>query len=221
MDSSIPPPPRPSSSVGLRKLRPWYLMPAMLLAWCIGVREFQVGLSGIASLRSGRIPDVATAARNAEGSFDLPELAQLFNASALEAMQRSYRVMMPICIAQLLLGGLLVVASGMAMSSRRDARGLAIQALVANTALAFVTYMLTRGVRGAAIEAVVRAASALPLDLPQRSTFSMREALWWWSRVISACQMGLLGVGVIALTRPRTKAYFDALARVTDRAGEP
>lgn len=193
----------------------------MLLAWCIGVRGFQEGLARIAFLRSGRIPDVATAARNVEGSFDLPALIALFDASLFEAMQRSYRVMMPICIAQLLLGGLLMVASGMAMSSRRDARGLAVQALVANAALAFVAYTLTRGVRGAALDAVTRATSALPLDLPQRSTFSVREMFWWASRISSACQIGLLGLGVVALTRRRTKAYFDALARVTDRADEP
>ena len=196
-------------------------MPAMLLAWCIGVHGFLDGISGIARLRSGRIPDVATAARNVEGPFDWPALAALFDASELEAMQRFYRVMMPIRIAQLLLGGLLVVASGMAMSSRRDARGLALQALVVNAAHALIAYVLTRGVRGAAIDAVVRAVSALPLDLPQRSTDSVREVFWWRSRILNATQIGLLGLGVVALTRQRTKAYFDALARVPDRADEP
>jgi len=193
----------------------------MLLAWCIGVRGFLAGLSGIAFLRGGRVPDVATAARNAVGSFDLPEFVALFNASQLEAMQRAYRVMMPSCIAQLLLGGLLVIASGMAMSGRRDARGLAVQALLANAVLAFVVYELTRGVRGAAIEAVVRAASAMPADLPQRATFPTRETLWLWSRVVSGIEIAMLALGVLALTRPRTKAYFDAVARATDSAGEP
>jgi hypothetical protein len=196
-------------------------MPAILLAWCIGVNGFLFGLSGMAFLRSGRVPDVAAAARNTAGSFNVTELGALMSAVRVEAMQRAYRVQMPICIAQLLLGGLLVIASGMVMSGRRGARGLALQALAANVGLAIVKYALTRDVRGAVIDAVMRVVDTLPPDLPERASHATREALWWSGRFLSACEVGMLALVMVALFRQRTKAYFDAVARATDSAGEP
>jgi hypothetical protein len=193
----------------------------MVLTWCIGVRGLMAGFAGVVFLRGGTLPDVATATRNAEGSGDLPEFVALFHAAGLEAMHRIERITFPLSLAQLLLAALLVIASGMAMGSRPDARGLAIQALAANALLAGVTYALTPTVRAAAIDAVVNAIETLPSGLPQRAALPTRDALWWWSRIVAASEIGTLALGAFALTRPRTKVYFDAVARAAESAEEP
>lgn len=219
MDSSIPPPPSPS--FGLRKLRPWYLVPAMVLSWCIGVQGLMSGCSSVVFLRNATLPDVTTAQRNAEGAGELQEFKLLFDAVELEASHRLARITFPLSLAQVLLGALLVIATGLAMSSRRGARSLAIQALAANAVLAGVTYALTRSVRGAAIDALVNAAQTLSPELPLRASFPTREALWWWSRVITTGEIVTLSLGAIVLIRPKTKVYFDAVARAASSAEEP
>jgi len=180
-----------------------------------------VGCSGVAFLRNASFPDLTTAARNAEGAGSVQEFFVLFNAASLDALRRIERVTFPLSVAQILLGALLVIASGMAMGSRRGARSLAIQALVANAILAVVTYAITHSVRAASIDAVVNAAQTLSPELPQRAAFSSQEALFWMARFRAAGEIATLALGAIVLTRLRTKVYFDAVARATESAEEP
>lgn len=217
MDSSIPPPP----SIR-RKLRPWYLVAAMALTWFIGVKGLTTGWTIASFLRSGLTPDVVTATRNAESAGHMAEFAQLWGAVEIESMQAIRRITFPLSIAQVLLSGLLVIASGLAMTGRRGSRTLALQALFANAALAGISYALTRGVRAQCIEAVIRAADALPHDLPQRAELANREAMWWIARIkLGVVDIGTLALGALALTRLRTKTFFEAAARAAESAEEP
>jgi hypothetical protein len=217
VDSSIPPPP----SINRRLLRPWYLVPTMMLTWCVGVRGLMVGASSIEYLRSARLPDVATATQSLERAADMPEFVALFNAVMLEEMLRLERVTLPLSLAQVMLAMVLVIASGLTMGSRPGARLLTIQALVANALLAGVTYALTRTMRVAAIDTVINVIQTLPPSLPQRAVLPTREMLWWLGRILVAGEIGTLALGAFALTRPRIKAYFDAVARAAESAEEP
>jgi hypothetical protein len=197
----------------------------MVLTWCVGVRGLIAGCSNVAYLHSVTLPDVATATRNAEVSGDMPELAALFNAAALAAMSRIEHIMLPLGIGQALLAVVLVIMSGLAMESRPGVRSLTLQALAANAILAAISYVLTRSVRASAIDAVVNAVQTIPADLPQRAALPTRELLrgmlWWGSRIVVAGEIGALSLGALALTRPRTKTYFDAVARAAESANEP
>jgi hypothetical protein len=193
----------------------------MVLTWCVGVRGLMAGCSSVAYLRGSTVPDIATARRNAEVAGDVPEFVALFTAATLEAMHGIERIMLPLSLAQALLAVVLVIASGLTMGSRPGARRLAIQALAANALLTVVTYVLTRNVRATAIDAVVNAAQTLSPDLPQRAMFSTPETLWWFGRIIVAGEIGTLALAAFALTRARTKTYFDAVARAASSAEEP
>ena len=71
MDSSVPPPPARA------KLRPWYLVAAMVLTWFVGVHGLNLGFSYASFLRSGTMPDMKTAAQHAGTMADVLELAGL------------------------------------------------------------------------------------------------------------------------------------------------
>lgn len=218
MDSSIPPPPAASE----RKLRPWYLVPGMALTWCIGVRGLMMSLSSIAFLRQGTLPDVATAAANARGGADPTDIFTFWGTVEVEAILRYSRILFPISVAQLLLCSMLVIGSGLAMTGRRGVRSFTLQTLFANVGLAVVAYALTRVMRADCIETVARFAETLPMDLPQRAAYSSRETLWWILRLrLILVELLPFGVGLFILTRPRTKLYFEAVARASEGAEGP
>lgn len=193
----------------------------MVLTWCVGVRGLMAGCSSVAYLRGSTVPDIATAQRNAEVAGDVQEFVALFNAVTLDAMHRMERVMLPLSLAQALLAVMLVIASGLTMGSRPGGRRLAIQALAANAILTVVTYVLTRDVRATAIDAVINAFQTLSPDLPQRAVLPSRQMLWWGGRIIAAGEIGTLALAAFALTRARTRTYFDAVARAASSAEEP
>jgi hypothetical protein len=194
----------------------------MVLTWLTGVHGFTTGCTSAMFLRDGALPDVHTAADNAKGAWDLIDVRALKDAAELVAMQANVRIAYPLAIAAVLLSGLLVVASGMAMGGRRGARALALQAIAANAALLVIAYALTRGVRSAWIDALARAAGALPDGAPARELFRVPGALWWLARVkLVVFDLGPLVIGALALTRARTKTYFEDAARAAEAPEDP
>src|SRR5262245_17859156 len=106
-------------------------------------------------LRQGNVADVDTAAAAARNSDDpVQVLMSVQEAARLQAMTEIREMTFPLSAAKLLLAGLLVVASALAMAGQPGARSLALQALTANVLLALLEYALTRHVRAASIDAV-------------------------------------------------------------------
>ena len=206
MDSSPPPPAR-------RHQRPWYLVAGMVLTWFAGVNGLTNGFNTLSVLRAGTVPDVTTAMLRAHDVTGFMEsiraTADLGGAVALATLQTMQRTAFPIYAAQLLLSALLVVGSGLAMSGRKTGRSLALQAIAANAALALVAFVLLRPVRAAVIEAMALATASDP------------SKGWWSFRArFVLMELGPLAAGAWALTRPRTKAFFDAVARLGDEPDE-
>jgi len=194
----------------------------MALTWFAGVHGLTTGCANAVYLRDGALPDVTSAAQNARGGWDLVDLVALLRAVELQAMRLDARVTFPLAVAEALLACLLIVASGLAMTGRRGARSLALQAILANALLAGVAYAATRGVRAAWIEALMRTAATLPLGAPQRDAFGNASFFWWAARIkLVIFDLGALTLGALALTRARTKTYFDAMARVIEGPEEP
>jgi hypothetical protein len=215
VDSSVPPP-----APTRHKLRPWYLVAAMVLTWFIGVYGLNVGFGYASFLRVGTVPDAA-AALHAGTPWEMSEYAAL---QALKAMLVNARVTYPLAVAEVILSGLLVVASGLAMGGRKGARSLALQAIGANALLAIAAYALTPAVRAAYIEGflhAVDAVEAVNTPAPHREALASPAMLQWVFRVKLLLFDVALGLGALALTRPRTKVYFEAVARATESPEEP
>jgi hypothetical protein len=201
-----------------RSLRPWYLVAALLLTWIIGVRGFMEGCGMAIFLRSGVAPDLAAVAEQARDQSDPIEVMSLVGtAAAFRVFSDHQAIAFPLSVARALLGGLLVLASGFALGGRPGARGFALQVIAANLAFAAAEYALTSGVRGAWISAVAQAGALLPPDTPPRESLTNSALLWAWMRLGLALFMTTLGAAALALMRPRTKAYFQAVAQTIDR----
>lgn len=215
MDSSVPPPPSRSRS----KLRPWYLVAAMVVTWFIGVHGLNNGFSTAAFLRAGTMPDSSTAALHAGTMADVLEFAQI---QAQGAMLMHARTVFPLSVAEVILSGLLVVASGLAMGGRRGARSLALQAIGANAILVIAVFVLTPMLRAAYLEGILRAVDTVTLPPPQRAALTNPGYLLWaWRIKLVVFDLGLLALGALALTRTRTRSYFAAVARATESTEEP
>ena len=217
MDSFSPAPHVPSGQA----TRPWYLVAAMITTWLIGFHGVTTAYNTAAFLRSGTLPDVASALARVHGG-DVMDFAAFFQAVQLEAVSAASATTFPLAVAKALLSAVLVIASGLAMGGRRGARVFALQALLANAALTVLEYLLTRGVRTAWIDALVRAAQTLPDMMPDREAYTNKDVLLWVARLqVLFLNLFGLALGVLVLTRKRTKTYFDAVARLSQHTDNP
>jgi hypothetical protein len=206
-----------------RSLRPWYLVVTMLLTWIIGVRGVMEGCGTAMYLRNGLIPDmtaVAEQAREQGAGFNFMVL--VLEAARTRALSEFQSVSFPLSVGRMMLSGLLVIASGLALGGRPGSRGFALQVLAASLAFGAVDYALTRGMRGAWIDMVAQAGALLPADVPEREILTT-PSLWWTAERVRfvLSEICALGVAALALTRPRTRAYFDAVAAAVDHGDEP
>lgn len=192
----------------------------MALTWFIGVQGVAAGYTVITHLREGSVPDVASVTKQ---SGDQPlHMLQVREMAKQQADADSRNITFPLGVAKLLLSGLLVIASGLAMTGRPGARTLALQALAANLMLAGIDYSLTRNVRAAWIESSVRVFESIPNPLPEQAVLMDRAVWWWFERSRFALfDIGILGVASLALLRERTKLYFRAVADAAETSEEP
>lgn len=221
MESSHPP--RTSHHPRPRSLRPWYLLATMLLTWIIGVRGLVGGCGAMMYLRGGTVPDVAAVAEQARGQGDPFEFTFLvLEAAQARALSDFHGITFPLSVARMLLGGLLLAASGLALGGRPGARVFAMQVLLACVVFAGLDYWLTGGMRTAWIDMVVRAGALLPEDVPERQSLTSPELWWMAERVrVGVFELGALSAAAVALTRDRSKAYFEAVAHAAESPREP
>lgn len=194
----------------------------MMLTWLIGVQGLMGGCSVVMILRQGSIADVSMEIGKQESADPLAALPMVIQAARLKAMGEIQNVTFPLNAAKLLLSGILIVASGLAMGGRPGTRPFALQVVAANAALAVVDYALTRSVRAGWIDAAARAGELLPRALPQRDMM-MSHATWWWMERVRfvVFELGSFLLAALALRTKRTKVYFDAVAEAASSAEEP
>lgn len=200
----------------LRRLRPWFLVAAMVLTWLAGVRGATSGCVTVLFLREGAMPDDVAALEHARAAPNPTEgLSEFFPTAQLRAFAELGSTMMPLSIAKMLLAMMLVFASAMVMSGRQNARSFALQALFANAAFAIVAYVLMRPVRDHWIGAMVRAGAELgvPRTLPDGLVGDPR--FWYWLERIElgVFELGVFAIGALAILAKRSKVFLDEAAR--------
>jgi hypothetical protein len=192
MGSSPPPGSRPSRSPQNRLRRPWYLIVSLVVAWLLGALALMAGGSVITFYKQDA-DEIQQALDHDEERVPDPEERALFRQHTEhldEVHDQAKRREFPLGIAALLLGGAMVAMSARAMSGREGARGALVQVTLARAALSVLGFFLTPDVRAA--------------EFAVASVFGYASV----GKVIFETTACLLVV--LALTRPRSRAFFRA-----------
>ena len=125
----------------------------------------------------------------------------------------------PLAIGQLLLGTLLTLTAGLTLLGRTDARKLALQAIVVYALFLPLDYVMRRPMRAVAIDAISEGVTFSPTSGGTSPELADLRIIYWWAyRGALGLQLAVLSMGLVALTRPRVRAFF---ARSAERAREP
>lgn len=212
------------SALEPRKLRPWYLVAAMIATWVLGVFNASGGCQVIRYLRGA--DDLAQSADTAEASTPLARTRRVVESTSLQAISKHHRVVFPLSAAKLILGLVLLIASGRALVGRPRSRRLMLQVIAASAVLEVAEFILMAPVRDAVAVAVATDIVENQPDAYQWMTRAEAASLFesvarWSERVRFGGTLVLVyGGAAWALTRERSKAFYLAMEQAL-AAGQP
>jgi hypothetical protein len=194
--------------------RPWYLLVAIVFAWLFGVGGCTQGTAIIGSYWSPAqdVSEIANRAKTEEDRSKLKEAASRCYA----ATERSKTRIFPLGVASFVLGAAMVILAARSMAGRGSARALLVQVVLAQALFVIVRDFSTRDVLA---ECVDFERQQVRLDLVERNadpsiidrvTPELRAKANLAGTVIRCAAAGLI---VLALTRRRTREYYEALER--------
>jgi len=198
--------------------RPWYLAFALLAAMSLGMVGGCSGMLVMATLHAdvGDVstqcePEVASAdgTTNADDADRVRSLCEAWLTSLSNARSRVF----PIAIATLLLGYGAVFFAARARRGRASARPLLVQLIAAQAVLGIVAYVLQPDTRRAETEFVIAKTTARERARTADSS-ELREATRTGARLAAPAWLAFTELAdllmILALTRPRSRAFFDS-----------
>jgi hypothetical protein len=193
--------------------RPWYLIVALLATLGMGVTSSCNGYGMIAYYRGATLDPSLT---NVGNEVDHAAIAQAMDhlGTVLDASKGR---LFPLSVAALILGVATLVFAIRAMGGRAAARTPLVQLVVVQAILSVATFVLTKDVRTAfadldaarGIASIHERAPDDPVTAEYVARFYTRLSTWA-PQVILALQSLGSALIVIALTRARTREFFDA-----------
>ena len=166
------------------------LVVALVIMWLLGMYAVADGVRTIEIVRSP-VGEVLEA-------FDGSDIGAIAQRAFVSGVSAHARALLPLGVAQLLLGSLLAVLAIRGLFWRRGSTSLALQVVGANAALVMLGYYLHDPVRRAVVEAVVAdlAKQSPPEVSPAEFAAMARTNLWWSFRLWLIAQ--LVGFGFCA-----------------------
>lgn len=186
------------------KKRPLVLIAAMVACILMGLSGFLGGATDVAWFR-GDVTDEARVPAGATAE-DAKNLADL-SARRREIRDAGRPRLLPLAVANLLVSALLFIAANRALVGRPGARTLAVQAIVANAALAIATHALTTDVRGHLIDALLAYQPPGALKMPN-DVIDPHAFLWVVYRVQLGLGLLLYAFALVALSTARAREYL-------------
>jgi hypothetical protein len=168
---------------------------ALVTLWLVGMTAAAEGFAAIEIVRNPF--------SSAFGSLRGDAAQDLLTRSFVDGVISVSRVALPLGVAQIILGALLVAVSSKALFARRASPWFALQVIAANVAVLIVGYALYQPVRGRVVDAIVssgiehRPQSIAPADFDKL----VRLKSWWTFRFRLGIQLAVLGLGALAVTR--------------------
>ncbi len=193
--------------------RPWYLMAALVAAWIYGAQAMADGYDQIAFFRGER-PDIHQETDAIVGA-DARDAAYAAGEHWLAVREAAGRREMPFGVASLLLGGAMVLFAARSMAFREGSRSKLVQVVVVHAATAAVGFLCTRDV--AVAEAAYRLSQSMSSVMSHNlgdpeAIARTRAMLPMMQRAVGPLlllmSISISGLIVVALTRPRARAFF-------------
>jgi hypothetical protein len=182
--------------------RPVSLIVALIALWFIGMNSAGEGFATVELVRNPLWNALAPA-----GDAGLEAVRW---RAYMQATRDHGSLLLPVGVAQLLLGTVLVFISIRALVARRASVPLFLQVVAANAALAIIGYVMREPVRGAIVDAIV--ASGIEQRPPSISarefTAGLRTKLWWLFRVGLALQLVAFAASAYAVARRSSRQTF-------------
>jgi hypothetical protein len=166
--------------------RPAYWLATLLAMWLVGVNAAQEGYGAIELLR-----DPLT------GNFSGTEAAR---SALVNALGQHSRVELPLAVAQLLLGGLLVFIATHLFFGGRPSRAFALQVLAANLLFLVLGYFLREATRVSYIAALLESSE---------DPSALSKEFWWRSRFVLGFDLVALTLSFFALTRSSSRQFLE------------
>jgi hypothetical protein len=212
---SDPPPPPPTAPHAPLK-RPVYLVVALLLVWVVGLFGATEGCQTIDVLHR---PDAVRSENSRMGDGEMAKRRE----ALIETVLAFRKSVTPLAVGQLLLGSILTLSAGLTLLGRGHARSVALQAIVVYALFLPIDYLVRRPMRAVAIDAIADGSTFPPVSTggPSPEILDQRVFFWWVYRGALGLQLAILALGLVAITRPRVRAFFDAMAGERAREQEP
>jgi hypothetical protein len=209
-------PSQPPRSSARTPKRPWYLVAALIGAWVFGAGSWGDGCNAAAFYKGASV-DVSAPAQ-ALTDVQSREQVIALGSRYVEVMDAAKNRALPLGIASLLLGMAMVLLSVRSMMGQGGARRALVQVVAVHAALLVLAYFLTADVRVA--DLAFRKAIAVAQMREQRpdagSVAQMESVAGALAKVIPPLQLAFRTLAsaliVLALTRPRARAFFEPAA---------
>jgi uncharacterized membrane protein YtjA (UPF0391 family) len=183
--------------------RPVFLVIALVALGIVGLKTATEGFAYVEIVRN---PASALGTLGGEAAEDIMKRAFIDGVLSIA------HVALPLGLAEVLLGLLLLGVVSRALFARRASPWFALQVILANAAVLIIGYALWQPVRGRLVEAWVhggmeqRPAAISQVDFDRL----MRLKAWWTFRFQLGLQLAVLGLGGLAVTR---RSAREVLAR--------
>lgn len=184
--------------------RPIFLVIALVTLWLVGMTAAAEGFAAIEIVRNPF--------SSAFGSLRGDATQDILTRAFVDGVISISKVALPLGVAHVILGALLVAVSSKALFARRASPWFALQVIAANMAVLVAGYALYQPVRSRVVEAIVasgveqRPATISPTDFDKL----VRLKSWWTFRFRLGIQLAVLGLGAFAVTR---RSAREVLAR--------
>ncbi len=203
---------RPGSD---RPKRPWYLVLALAIAWLFGAAGFYDGCMTMSFYHADSV-DPAVYVRDVKDD-DQRKIVEHAAESLIETTTLARERAFPLAVGAFLLGAVMIAFAARALAGRAGARGPLIQLVAVQAALAILTFVLTPDIRHARVELAVASFDAQLHDKKDAEPAVIAESEAWAAAVFRHFDVSLLGTRtalalfvLFALTRPRSRAFYDA-----------
>lgn len=199
---------------GGRRLRPWFLVAALLATLLVGMRGASAGCATVAYLRAGSMPDESSAIDEA-GRDPARAFWVLDEVAHLRAIAEARRVTFPLGVAEGLLSVLVIVASAAVLVGRPGSARIARQVFVAYAAMAIASFALTYPMQAQYVESLRRTAQTV--ELPQWTSYVLPVAPYKGLIRLLAFQLLPVGLGLLAMRSGRSRAFLEQTREVEER----